>query len=243
MILLSIGMGGLYSMSVVQTRQTVRLTGLLDPDAVLAINRVDNAWARKLGVYANIEDAVTAVNSPYPYEYYEAVIDEADGEPAVTHYSDPTNDQPEPWVPEHDNKYYKDDGIYKVSHGETGSWIEFAFTGVPPGEYEVLTTYPAWTNNATGVRHQIYDGNTFLGKVTVDQTQTLSDLSHDGQDWARISVVEILSGTMRVRLIDGTDCEPWMLADGIMIRTVRSFCLHAVSKTDAGGATAEVVLH
>jgi hypothetical protein len=56
-------------------------------------------------------------------------------------------------------------------------------------------------------------------------------------------VVEILSGTIRVRLVDGAGSVPWILADGMMIRTVRSFCLHAVSKTDAGGATAEVVLH
>jgi hypothetical protein len=243
MILLAIGMSGLYSISVVQTRQTARLTGLLHPDGVLAINRVDNAWARKLGVYANIEDTVTAVNSPYPYQYYEAVIDEADGEPFVTHYSDPTDAQPEPWQSENDNKYYRDDGIYKVSHEETGSWIQFAFTGVPPGEYEVLTTYPAWTNNSEHVTHRIYDGTTYLGPFRVDQTQTPSDLEHDGEDWERFAVVEILSGTIRVRLVDGTGSEPWIIADGVMIRTARSLCLHSIDETQDGGFTAELVHH
>lgn len=242
MILLAIGISGLYSISVVQTRQTGRLIGLLHPDDVLAINRVDNKWAAKLGVYADIESAVEAVVSPYPYVYHEAVIDEADGSPAVTTYSSPSD--PDDWLPEHDKDYYQDDGIYKESsNNETGSWIEFEFTGVPPGEYEVLTTYATWTDNAMGVPHEVYDGATLLTTVVVDQTDTPTDLHHDGQDWKRIAVVEAISGTIRIRLTDGPGCAPWIIGDGMMIRTVRSLCLHSIDETNSGGYTAELVYH
>lgn len=243
MILLAIGMGGLYSISVIQSRQTARLTGLLHPDDVLAINRVDKVWARKLGVYADIEDAVTPVSFPYPYVYFEGVVDDADGSPAVTYYSDPTDNNPAPWTPEHDKKYYRDDGLYKDSYDETGSWIEFQITGMPPGEYEVLTTYATWTDNATAVPHEIYDGSTLLTTVIVDQTIVPSDLNYDSQDWERIAVVEVLSGTLRVRLLDGPGCSPWIIGDGFMVRTARSLCLHSLIETGSGGFTAELVYH
>ena len=60
MVLLSIGIGGLYSLSVIQTRQSVALERMLPADEIASINPVADAnpsvaaWAQKLGAYADM---------------------------------------------------------------------------------------------------------------------------------------------------------------------------------------------
>ena len=236
MVLLSIGMAGLYSMSVVQTKQTARLTEVLPAGEVPALNRSGDDWARKLGVYASIEPTVTPAGSLLPYAYVERVVDDVDGPPAVKKFKDPSDTYD--WISWVHASSYRGNVYYHRSYANVGSYIEFETTGLPVGEYEVLTTYHVFTSLGTAIPHQIYDGNTLRATVNVNQTIATSEVTYDGRQWDRLAVVQVKSGKLRVRLVDGPGCQNYILADAILVRTARSFDLLSVAKTAGGGATA-----
>jgi hypothetical protein len=238
MVLLSIGMAGLYSMSVVQTKQTRQLRDLLPADELPALNQAANAWERKLGVYASIDGAVTPVGSISPYTYAEQVIDNNDGSAGLVMHKDPADILG--WYPWSYWPAYRGNAHYHPSYGRTGSYAEFRVTGLPIGEYEVLTSYPAIASLGASIPHRIYDDTQLRATVNVNQRIPPSEVTYDGRQWDRIAVIQVNSGTVRVRLTDGPGCQSYILADAVLIRSARSFNLLSVAKTAGGGATAIV---
>jgi len=89
---------------------------------------------------------------------------------------------------------------------------------VPAGTYRVLTTWLPWSGRATNAPYTIYDGNTELTTVDVDQISTMKDYSAHGAVWDELSVVTITSGTLRVELSD--DANGYVIADAILIERV-----------------------
>lgn len=236
MVLLSIGMAGLYSLSVVQTKQTRQLSDVLPADELPALNQAGNAWERKLGVYASVDGAVTPVGGILPYTYAEQVIDNADGSPGVVTYKDPSDVLG--WYPWSYSPAYRGNAHYHPSYGRTGSFVEFKATGLPMGEYEVLTSYPAIASLGASIPHRIYDDTQLRTTVNVNQRISPSEVKYNGRQWDRIAVIQVNSGTVRVRLTDGSGCQSYILADAVLIRSARSFNLLSVAKTAGGGATA-----
>jgi hypothetical protein len=236
MVLLSIGMAGLYSMSVVQTRQTQMLSDVLPANDTPALNQAGDPWARKLGVYASMENAVTPLGNIVPYSYFEQVIDNVDVPPSVAAYKDPSDIYG--WISWNHDRAYRGNVHYHRSYGNVGSYIEFQTTGLPVGEYEVLTTYPIFATLGTAIPHQIFDGNTLRTTVTVNQQIATSEVAYDGRLWDRLAVVQVNSSTLRVRLADGPGSPYYILGDAMLVRSARSFDLLSVAKTAGGGATA-----
>lgn len=236
MVLLAIGMAGLYSMSVVQTKQTARLKRILPADEIPAINRSADSWAQKLGVYAELEPAVVPTDPVLPYVYFEQVIDNADGPSSVKTFKDPGDTYG--WVNWWYYRAFRGRVHYHRSYGNTGSYIEFRATGLPVGEYEVLTTYNVFGSLGTAIPHQVFDGRTLRSTVLVDQTEATSEVSYEGRLWDRLAVVQINTGTVRIRLNDGPGCSSYILGDAMLIRSARSLDLISVDETAGGGATA-----
>ncbi len=236
MVLLAIGMAGLYSMSVVQTKQTRRLTDVLPPEDVPALNPTGDPWMRKLGVYASVEATVTPTSAILPYAYFEQVVDNLDGTPSFSFYKDPADTFD--WFAWDYYPAYLGNSHYHRSNGNIGSYAEFTISGLPVGEYEVLTSYPPLTSLGAAIPHEIHDGTTWRTTVNVNQKTMASDVSYNGRDWDRLAVVQINSGTVRVRLTDGPGAMNYILADAILVRSARSFDVVSVAETVGGGATA-----
>ncbi len=236
MVLLAIGMAGLYSMSVVQTKQTRRLTDILPAADMPALNRSSDPWMRKLGVYASVEESVTPTGNILPYSYFEQVVDNLDGAPGFTSYQDPSDSYG--WYAWNYSPSYRGNSHYHRSFGNIGTYAEFTVSGLPVGEYEVLTCYPPLASLGSVIPHEIHDGATWRTTVNVNQQVGTSEVSYSGRNWDRLAVVQINSGTIRVRLMDGPGAMNYILADAILVRSARSFDVVSVAETAGGGATA-----
>jgi hypothetical protein len=236
MVLLAIGMAGMYSMSVVQTKQTRRLIDVLPAAEIPALNRSGDPWARKLGVYASVDEIVTPPAAVLPYSYAEQVVNDGDGAPSITTFQGPLDTHG--FISFGHTPSYQGDYHYHRSYGNIGSYFEFQATGLPVGEYEVLTTYYVYGSLGNAIPHQIYDGPTLRTTVNVNQKIATSDVSYDGKLWDRLAVVQVNTGTLRVRLVDGPGCTSYILADAILVRSARSFDVVSVAETAGGGATA-----
>ena len=237
MVLLAIGMAGLYSMSVVQTKQTRRLTDVLPPADVPALNRAGDPWMRKLGVYASVEELVTPTGSILAVFVLRASRRQP-RRPARFYILSKTRVISLSWYAWNYSPSYLGNSHYHRSYGNLGSYAEFSITGLPVGEYEVLTCYPALSSLGSAIPHQIYDGTTLRTTVNVNQKVATSEVSYNGRNWDRLAVVQINSGMVRVRLIDGSGARNYILADAILVRSARSFDVVSVAETAGGGATA-----
>ncbi len=238
MVLLSIGMAGLYSMSVVQTRQTRRLRDVLPPNEVPALNRADDQWARKLGAYANLDAVITPITSLPPYTYAERVIDNVDPglDGDVKFHQDKLDSHG--WTPWSYYRTYRGSAHYHYSRGNRGSFAEFRIKNLPPGEYEVLTTYPSLSSLGRAIPHAIFDDKQLRAVVRVNQRVTPSDVTYDGRGWNRLAVIQCDSGKIRVQMRDSPTSRYYVIADAVLIRSARSFELLSVDRTPGGGATA-----
>ena len=231
MVLMSLGAAGLYSMSVVQTRQTARITAVLPAEETAALNRASDPWERKLGVYAEV-DAVVIPDSPaQPDLPTETLIDNQELA-NLQFYQNPADSHG--WTSWNYSPAYDGNAHYHYSLGNVGSYAQFTVTGLDPGEYEVYTTYPALGSLGTSVIHEIRDGGSVVASVTVDQTQDPSQLSHNGRMWDKLGFVEINSGTLRVRLLDGSGAIDYILADAILVRSRRSLEVVSIADTANG---------
>ena len=235
MVLMSLGAAGLYSMSVVQTRQTTRMSAFLPADEVAAMNRTSDPWQRKLGVYAEISDTVIADSPAQPDVAIETLIDNQQLT-NVSYFQDSGDTYA--WHSLGYSAAYLGNVHYHRSLGNVGSYAQFNFTGLAPGEYEVYTSYPALGSLGTAIVHEIRDGGAVVATRIVDQTVATSQLNHAGRMWDKLGFVQINSGTLSVRLTDGPGATTYILADAIMVRSRRSLEVVAVADTAGGGVTA-----
>ncbi|KAA1262189.1 hypothetical protein LF1_47510 [Rubripirellula obstinata] len=242
MVMLAIATAGLYSVSVIQTKQSARLSGRVFAefaDADAAINAPTNEWARKLGAIATVDEVASPANAIDPDNYFVSITDNLWGGATIP-FRAPSDFYT--WYHWHYFACYGGTAFYhpEFSTVGAGSYCEQRITGIPSGNYEVLITYPYLSSLGTGIPYEIYDGATLVDTVIVNQTLPCDDTQLDGHDWERIAVMPINSGTLRIRMLDGPNGDRFIIADAIAVRT-RKFELTSVNPTAGGGATAVVV--
>jgi glucose/arabinose dehydrogenase len=104
--------------------------------------------------------------------------------------------------------------------GNTATW---QVTGLLTGDYDVQVTWTAGANQATQATYQIYDGDTLLQTVIIDQTQTPSGtITHgttliNGSAFQSLYTAHISSGTLRVVLSDDLDGDGLLIADAMRL--------------------------
>ncbi|QEG01796.1 hypothetical protein Mal15_58770 [Stieleria maiorica] len=252
MVLLSIGISGLYSLSVVQSRQTAQLQQMLPADQIASINPVtagspaEAAWAKKFGVYADIvPDAVAAPSPIYPLNSgYQAIRDNEDSSGFTTHAATGGDDWEEYGGHPGDNE----STVHEIqTTAAYGSYALFSFYSVPPGDYELFTYVPEKKSSYAGefgsaVPHHVYcDG--LVGTVHVDQRSLKHDLERSGRWWESLGTYTFTHSTVHVLIYDTPVSGDWLIADAVMLRCRRSVeIVTPALATPDGGATVTVEL-
>ena len=98
---------------------------------------------------------------------------------------------------------------------DTASWQA---SGLPAGYYNVQATWNAAGNHASNAPYAIYDGNTLVTTVLVDQRPNPSGTTVGGATFQGLATVQITSGTLRIVLSDNTD--GFIVADAVRIVAV-----------------------
>jgi hypothetical protein len=98
------------------------------------------------------------------------------------------------------------------SGANTASW---QMSGLPPGTYTVQATWNGSSNHPSNAPYSIYDGNTLLTTVLVDQRPNPSGVLIGGVTFQTLGTVQISSGTLRVVLSD--NCDGYVVADAVRI--------------------------
>ncbi len=88
------------------------------------------------------------------------------------------------------------------SGANTATW---QMTGLAAGTYDAQVTWTAVANHATNATYQVYDGNTLLGTVTVNQQQAPSGTTVNGSAFQSLGQYKISSGTLKVVLTDNAN--------------------------------------
>jgi Leucine-rich repeat (LRR) protein len=103
---------------------------------------------------------------------------------------------------------------------QTAQW---SFTGVAPGSYAVLVTWPPSESRAAGGQYSIFDGDTATtpeATLPVDQKLAPSGSVLGGVAWQSLGVFSNTTGTLRVRLTDTAATNGTVAADAVRIIAV-----------------------
>jgi hypothetical protein len=108
-------------------------------------------------------------------------------------------------------------GNYQYHHAAAGADTAiWQATGLSAGSYVAAATWNASGSHATNATFQIYDGNTLVQTVTVDQTQTpTGGGTYNNFSFQTLGTVSISSGTLKVVLLDSGNGD--VVADAIAI--------------------------
>lgn len=97
----------------------------------------------------------------------------------------------------------------------TATWN---FTNLEAGSYRVHVTWARATNQASNAPFTLFDGNTALSTVLVNQKNSPSGLSVSSSTWASLGTVAITGNSLRVVL--GNNADGVVAADAIRIERV-----------------------
>ncbi|MBI1335499.1 MAG: choice-of-anchor D domain-containing protein [Phycisphaera sp.] len=115
-------------------------------------------------------------------------------------------------------RYYQDDHSFARGGGGANK-ATYTFDGLTPGEYRVSATWRADANRATNTPFSVFDGNTLLGTVRVNQELAPNTLSDAGFNFADIGTTWSITGsTLKVTLSD--DANDYVDADAIRIERI-----------------------
>ena len=114
-------------------------------------------------------------------------------------------------------------GDYRLHAGggdgsNTATWT---LTGLPPGDYEVLTTWVSGSGRAGDAPYEVYDGTPSAGTlrldVDVNQKWDPNEVrAPDGRMWEFLGPCRVDTGTLTVRLSDQADGK--VAADAVWVR-------------------------
>jgi glucose/arabinose dehydrogenase len=123
---------------------------------------------------------------------------------------------------------YSQSGAWLTAGGGYGGGISYApagqgedtatwqATALPAGVYEVDTTWEfAYSNRASNAAYSVYDGNTLLATVRVDQRQAPAGLTVNDFPFQSLGTYQIGSGTLRV--VETNAADNYVLADAVRI--------------------------
>ncbi len=235
MVMLSIGMMGIYSMSTIQARQTGRLHAVLpEHDSDPAFNRAESDWARKLGVYTSVDDKLIKLDDPESLIPIEVIQDDSHSKVKYKKYK-------KDWWGWTDWDYspaYLGSCHYHYSQGNVGSRVEFEIKNLQKERYyEVLITYPAFASLGSAIPVEIYDNNKLLATRSLNQRVPPSDASYHGRMWHSLGTYYFKHDDVKVKLLDGPTSRNFIIADAILVRTPRLLSVVSQGPTGTGGAT------
>jgi len=110
---------------------------------------------------------------------------------------------------------YNDD--YDYAKVATEGNVTFYWTfSITPGKYVVAATWTIHENRATDAPYSIYNGESLLETVDVDQEVAPSDFADDGVNWDVLGTYDITATTLKVSLTD-VDADEYVIADAVWI--------------------------
>ncbi|WP_406696275.1 hypothetical protein V5E97_35330 [Singulisphaera sp. Ch08] len=118
-----------------------------------------------------------------------------------------------------------------VGPGTGSSVATWQQTGLAPGSYEVQVTWLAGGNRASNAPYRIYDGNTLLKTVRIDQrTAPSGGVTSGGVTFQSLGSVVITGTTLRVELAN--DADNYIIADAVRVSA-------AIALPDTGGTISQ----
>jgi|GEM_PF-4011198 len=99
---------------------------------------------------------------------------------------------------------YGGGGLYAPRAGRphAGHWT---VSGLEPGRYRVMATWQAAANRGSNVPYALFDGNTRLRQVRVNQRLAPSGESGSGLRWHSLGTVTISGGSLRVTMTNAAN--------------------------------------
>lgn len=104
--------------------------------------------------------------------------------------------------------------LHNASAGTGTSTATYTFTGLSPGQYRVLATWPAGINHSSGVPYTVFDGGTPVGSASINQRP-----APDGKlvaKFQQVIIVNIQSSTLSVVIANNTSTGS-VIADAIKL--------------------------
>jgi len=83
----------------------------------------------------------------------------------------------------------------------------------------VQVSWHPYPNEPTNAPYAIYDGNTLLTTVLIDQTKSASGSSYGGVSFQTLATVNITSATLRV-VLSNSGNGVWVVADAMRVAPV-----------------------
>jgi hypothetical protein len=205
-VILGIALTGLYPLVIVYSRQLQKIEGRYKPGTTYYLTPSTDPWTRKLGAAATLTLQPAAIPASAPV----LVIDNVDGG-----YTESGTG----WQNETSIKAFQ--GMGRTHPMGSGTNVAtWQFTGLQPGWYNVLATWPVGGTQASNAPYVIYDGTISRGTFTADQTQPPIGAVSQGQTWQSLAVVAIRGTSLRVALSD--QANGIVVADAIRIIPVRN---------------------
>ncbi len=202
-VIFGVALAGLGPLVVMQSRQLRELECRFDNQTTYYLVPSTDAWARKLGAPASIctqdpgtlEPPVTLIDNGDP-GYSETDVDTIDWETGSL-------------ADAHQQDFRRNDG---QSAGDQAKW---QFTGISPGWYEVLVTFPPDSDSASDAPYTVYDGSVARGTVRVNQQVPPSRGVFAGSPWESLGIFPITGDNLSVELAD--DADGYIVADAVRI--------------------------
>jgi hypothetical protein len=109
------------------------------------------------------------------------------------------------------------DGSNRSHAAGTGAEYARWTFGTAPGRYEVFATWVPGASNATNATYQVYDGNTLIGSVSVNQALAPNGVLTGGVAFQSLGIFTSTTNTIQVRLSDAANGT--VVADGVYLAT------------------------
>jgi hypothetical protein len=114
-----------------------------------------------------------------------------------------------------------DNGEYRfAAPGNGNASATWQYTGLTAASYDVQATWMPYWNRADDAHYLIYDGNTLVKDVRVNQQLAPSGPSTGGVTFMDLGPVRVASGTLRVVL--SNDADGYVVADAVNVSLVTS---------------------
>ncbi len=105
--------------------------------------------------------------------------------------------------------------FHSAAAGQGADQSIWTFSGLAPGQYQVLATWVPFGNRATNAPFTAADGTVSQHAVTVNQQQAPSDVSANGVMWSSLFSINVTTGTLTVSL--GNQANGFVVADAVRI--------------------------
>jgi glucose/arabinose dehydrogenase len=116
---------------------------------------------------------------------------------------------------------------------QTATW---QFTSLASGSYDPQVTWPNYPDAATNAAFEVYDGDTLVRTIRLDQTLPPVGVSVNGRNFQSLGAVDVTAGTLRVELVVSDSTSSYALADAVdLVGATRQLGSVDVDKIDALG--------